>query len=112
MKNRSILLGIAALLLTGSLAAADPAPQLTPDFFAEMSQDCPEVKASIEPNFVDLGNPHCGNCGHPDCSGASFGAYCGLHLGNPKYCVQTYACTGEGIGHYRCTCQVLNSPLP
>lgn len=111
MKNRSILLGIAALLLTGSLAAAAPAaPEVTPetaDFIAAIAQDCPEVQSSIEPNFVDLGNPHCGNCGHPDCSGASFGAYCGLHLGQKKYCVQTYACTGEGIGHYRCTCQVL-----
>jgi len=115
MKLRSVMPAFALLFLAGSLANATPASQspapatseeIASALFLPESEDCAATQSLNEPIFVDLGNPHCGNCGNPACSGASFGSYCGLRNGNKMYCIQTYLCSGEGIGHYRCTCEV------
>lgn len=118
MKLRSVMPAFALLFLAGSLAYAAPTPQsLPPTASAEEiaaaiflpepeSGDCAANQTLEEAVFVDIGNPHCGSCGHPNCSGASFGAKCGVRFGQDMFCVQTYLCSGEGLGHYRCTCEV------
>jgi hypothetical protein len=127
MKIRFTLLGIAALLLTGSLAAAAPvAPEAAPvndlDAVAistPASSDCSKATDFSEPIFASE-DPSCGTCGHPACSGLNWGAYCGSRSDpfNPYggsvslYCQPTQLCTGEGIGKRRCVCVVDGDILP
>lgn len=120
MKARFTLLGITVLLLTGSIAAAGPAasavaPTSTLDtatISTLASSDCSKDTDSLETIFASDG-PQCGTCGHPNCSGANFGAYCGSRSdpfdpygGSVSlYCQPTQLCAGEGVGKRRCVCE-------
>lgn len=128
MKIRVALLGITALLLAGSIAAARAAQEVAPisaldaaTVSTPASSDCSKATDFLAPMLAsgDV-NPHCGTCGHPACSGADFGAYCGRRsdpFGSPfqyvsLYCQPTQACTGEGIGMRRCVCVAEGNILP
>lgn len=118
MKLRFMVPAFASLLLAGTLAYAAPAPQsstpateVAPAIFAAESQDCLEAQSPLA-GALNASDPYCGLCSAPACQGASWLAYCGVRFGNPMYCQPTTACTGEGIGKYRCVCQVGDPILP
>lgn len=112
--NRIALFGLAALLMTGSMAGAQPAgtDEIAVTIFAMETPGCADVVGTPASDFVQT-DFICGLCSVPSCQGASPTSYCGLApSGERKYCQATTLCTGEGIRVRRCMCVVGGDIIP
>lgn len=109
--NRIALFGVAALLMMGSMASAQPADtdEIAEMIFAEETPGCADVGADVggtpTPLFVQEPYWTCGSCSVAACQNLAPGSYCGRSpSGVRKYCFSGFACTGEGELNRRCSC--------
>jgi hypothetical protein len=121
MKTKAAWLGIAVLLLVGSLAAAetpaaaDLAATLAPAAMSPLTGSCANSLAEVSlpgttPPSVPL-TIHCGTCSASPCSGAAIGQACEIGLNTRGTCQNVYGntCGGAPISWM---CQCWNGPLP
>jgi hypothetical protein len=109
--NRIALFGVAALLMMGSMAGAQPADtdEITATIFTEETPGCAAVDADVigtpDPLFVQEPYWTCGSCSAAACQSLAPGSYCGRSAtGVKKYCTAGLACSGEGDLNRRCFC--------
>jgi hypothetical protein len=105
--NRIVLLGFAALLMTGAMAGAQPAGtvELAAIFAAETPDCAADVAGVPAPLFVQEPYWTCGSCSVSACQGLGPGSYCGKNAsGVNKYCQAGAACAGQTELDRRCFC--------
>ena len=105
--RRFIVPGLAALLLTASLAGATPTSSVLN--WSVQTSDCPKAALSfMTPEGAEKStHPACGACSVAVCVGAEDGTLCGTAPGGQyKYCRPTGPLCQDGAPYadFRCTC--------